>query len=108
MTLILPSETNENTGAVLETVTRQFAIASERFTDATEKLLRGELEQPAKYNEAVADFRKAALNLTTERLALETRRRKADGIVHDYAVDFDAARVEIRRRMACLRGASEG
>ncbi len=44
----------------------------------------------------------------TERAKVDALRKKQEGIVHDFALDFDAARDEIGRRLACLRGAGSG
>lgn len=44
----------------------------------------------------------------TERAKVDGLRRKEEGIVHEFALDLDAARDEIGRRLACLRGAGAG
>jgi hypothetical protein len=40
-----------------------------------------------------------------ERTRVEKLRKNVAGVVRDYAIDFDAARDEIGRRLACLREA---
>ncbi len=43
-----------------------------------------------------------------ERTRVEKLRKQVAGVVHDYALDFDAARDEIGRRLARLREAGGG
>ena len=59
---------------------------------------------------AAADIRKDARQLTAAILVLGNEKKKIDdsikefeGIGAGYALDLDAARAEIRRRLACLR-----
>ncbi|WP_141246528.1 hypothetical protein [Actibacterium ureilyticum] len=54
---------------------------------------------------ALSDLNKAAQTAFDERARVEKRIRADAGIINDYALDLDAARDEIRRRLACLRGA---
>ncbi len=55
----------------------------------------------------VRDLSKAMQTAFGERATLEKLRKHNAGIVHDYALDFDAARDEIGRRMARLRDAGD-
>ncbi|EKE43657.1 hypothetical protein OCGS_2389 [Oceaniovalibus guishaninsula JLT2003] len=48
-------------------------------------------------------YRRAVQTLYDERKRVEDLRRKQRGIVGDYAIDFDAARTEIARRLDRLR-----
>jgi hypothetical protein len=43
-----------------------------------------------------------------ERARVEKLRKQIAGVVGDHALDFDAARTEIGRRLACLRDAGGG
>ncbi|KPU84202.1 hypothetical protein JI58_05250 [Marinosulfonomonas sp. PRT-SC04] len=54
----------------------------------------------------IRDLGKAMQTTLDERSKLEKLRKNNAGIVHDYALDFDAARDEIGRRMARLRDAA--
>ncbi|HBQ35898.1 MAG TPA: hypothetical protein DD729_03515 [Rhodobacteraceae bacterium] len=53
----------------------------------------------------IRDLSKAVQTALDERAKLEKLRKQKAGIVHEYALDFDAARDEIGRRMARLRAA---
>ncbi|MCP5039094.1 MAG: hypothetical protein GY945_15985 [Rhodobacteraceae bacterium] len=52
------------------------------------------------------EARKAMQVLFEERYKIEQFRKKASGVVHDFALDLDAARDEIGRRLSCLRDAA--
>jgi hypothetical protein len=43
-----------------------------------------------------------------ERTKLAKLSQREEGIAYDYALDFDEARIEIGRRLACLRDAGSG
>lgn len=53
----------------------------------------------------IRDLGKVTQTAMEERSKVEKLRKHNAGIVHDYALDFDAARDETGRRMARLRGA---
>ena len=68
------------------------------------KRIRAEEVVPEKDAKIVATELNAATQmLMKERDRVAELRRKSAGIVGDYAIDFDAARVEIGRRLACLK-----
>lgn len=54
----------------------------------------------------IRDLGKAMQTTLDERAKLEKLRKNTAGIVHEYALDFDAARDEVGRRMARLRDAA--
>lgn len=54
----------------------------------------------------IRDLGKAMQTTLDERSKLEKLRKYKAGIVHEYALDFDAARDEIGRRMDRLRSAA--
>ena len=61
-----------------------------------------------KVKTAVAELSAGWQLAVKERNRVADERRKAAGVVGTYAIDFDAARAEIGRRLACLRDASGG
>ena len=63
---------------------------------------QGQTKEATSY---VRELAKIVQSVLTERERLEKLRRQDAGIVHDYALDFDAARDEIGRRLARLRDA---
>lgn len=64
----------------------------------------GRLEDFEELSKTYERFRKELPIALKERERLESERAKRDGIAGDrpYALDFDAARHEIGRRLACL------
>lgn len=68
----------------------------------------GKTEEVKAVNQIIKELRTAFRQAAEERNRIEELRRKGAGIVHDYALDFDAARAEIGRRLACLRDAGDG
>ncbi|SLN21630.1 hypothetical protein PSA7680_00808 [Pseudoruegeria aquimaris] len=71
----------------------------------TNQLEAGEFKDLAETTKVVRDAGAALQIAFRERENVEKLRRKDAGIVHDYAIDFDAARDEIGRRLDCLRAA---
>ncbi len=108
MTLIRPEGEDGDAEKVLLCVEEHFNDAAEVFRVAARKLAAGETVEPSKARDMVGEYRKLATLLYRERKSLEDERKKQAGVHRDYAIDFGAARDEIRRRMACLRAAGEG
>jgi len=91
------------------------AVAEELFKEAglalaelTKKIRRHELDAARGAKSALTEVLAAYQLAMKERNRVADERRKDSGIVGDYAVDFDAARDEIGRRLACLRAAGDG
>ncbi|MCT8329234.1 hypothetical protein [Albidovulum sediminis] len=55
-----------------------------------------------------SELRKALALFLEERNRIAKLSKEQAGVVHDYALDFDAARIEIGRRLARLRDAGDG
>lgn len=79
--------------------------AAEDLVRARRKLSEGKVEEVRAAVQAVKDLKVALQLVMDERTRIEKLRRSASGIVHDFALDFDAARSEIGRRLARLRDA---
>lgn len=69
---------------------------------------QGKAEEVKTAMQAVRDVRIALQMVMDERTKVEKLRKNVAGVVRDYAIDFDAARDEIGRRLACLREAGGG
>ncbi|HQU69236.1 MAG TPA: hypothetical protein PLI43_13735 [Albidovulum sp.] len=81
---------------------------AEELRGSLHRLRAGETGDAREMAKQIRDMR-AAYQLAVEERARIARLRKDDaGIVYDYALDFDAARDEICRRLACLRDAGDG
>ena len=85
-----------------------FREAAEDLVRARRELRAGRMDEVKAAVQAVKDL-KAALHLVMEeRARVEKLRRQVGGVGPDHALDFDAARDEIGRRLARLRDAGEG
>ncbi|MCG6901811.1 MAG: hypothetical protein LJE68_03935 [Rhodobacter sp.] len=108
MSIIKPNDNDQSADGCL-------AVAEDLFEQAVlgmnglSKRIRREEIVPEKDTRAVAAIlNSATFQLMKERDRVAELRRKSAGIVGDYAIDFDAARAEIGRRLACLREAGGG
>ncbi|MDT8856324.1 hypothetical protein RNZ50_15115 [Paracoccaceae bacterium Fryx2] len=75
---------------------------------AVRKVRDGETGEVKAAKQAVRDLRDAFQMVMDERTRVDKLRKQVAGVVHDTALDFDAARDEIGRRLACLRDAGGG
>jgi hypothetical protein len=81
---------------------------ADELGETLRRLRAGEMGDTREMAKQIRDMR-AAYQLAVEERARIAKLRKDDaGIVYDYALDFDAARDEICRRLACLRDAGDG
>lgn len=85
------------------------------YRDAATELFRlldevrqGKFEMLKPLVAQVRDLRAAAQLVVEEKAKVAKLRKQDEGVVYDYALDFDAARAEIGRRLACLRDAGPG
>lgn len=69
---------------------------------------QGELKEAKVAAQAVKDLRTAFQMVMEERVRVEKLRKQVAGVAGDNALDFDAARAEIGRRLARLRDAGAG
>ena len=90
-----------NATLLYETAADVFALVIDEARDGDPKAAKEALGY-------AREFRQALLAVLYERATIEKLRKDAEGIVHDYALDFDRARAEIGRRLACLRDAADG
>lgn len=105
MTLIKPLDDNQvadESLAVAEQLFEEAGVILGRLLSRT----RQDDEDAAKQvKTAVAELSRGWQMAVMERNRVADERKKSAGIVGTYALDFDAARAEIRRRLACLRQA---
>ncbi len=92
---------------------RMIAQAQELFVEAATELaelirrIRAQ-EWDGKGAAGIKDVRAALQLVLEERNRIEKLRKEQAGVVHDIALDFDAARAEIGGRLARLRDAGSG
>lgn len=78
------------------------------LAEALRRLKAGEFGEAREIAKQISDVRAAYKLALEERTRVAKLRKDEAGIVYDYALDFDAARDEICRRLARLRGAGGG
>jgi len=93
---------------LLEATEDLYRQAAEDLVLAQRKLRQGSVDEVKAATQAVKDLKVAFQLMMDERTRIEKLRKQVAGVVHDYAIDFDAARAEIGRRLACLRDAGGG
>jgi hypothetical protein len=94
---------DEDVLAVAEGLYREAAVELYR---AIEAIRAGEFSEIKAAHTAIRDLRGAAQQALEERGKVDKLRKQIAGQVGaGGALDFDGARVEIRRRLACLRDA---
>lgn len=79
-------------------------IAAE-LAAAMDRVRRGEIGEAKTAMQALKDLRAAFQMVMDERTRVEKLRKQATGLLRDHALDFEAARDEIGRRLARLREA---
>lgn len=79
-------------------ITAAIQTALGRIADSEDKEMRA-------FSSAVQTHWKSLLSVHDREVELEKRDRERAGIVEGYAIDLDAARFEVGRRLACLRAA---
>ena len=81
---------------------------AEGLWSAMEKVRAGQTDEVKAVTQAVKDLKAAFLLAMEERNKVEKLRKQVAGDVGTGALDFDAARIEIGRRLARLRDAGGG
>jgi len=105
MTLIRP-DGDDGTAADILAAVKEHLKDVALDIDRRRKSLQSKPDlDPGAMKKLMADYRTVTQNCFTEANRLEEQLKRNAGIVHEYAVDFDAARDEIRGRLARLRGA---
>jgi hypothetical protein len=98
--------TDEDVLAVAEAMYREAAVELHRTIDAIRGGAFGEVRSAQM---AIRDLRATASQVLEERGRIDKLRKTLAGrVVPGGAIDFDAARAEIGRRLACLRDAGRG
>jgi len=106
MALIYPESGDGSSDQQLTEAQRRFRRATRALDKLVDELDDGELGHAGEAGAILKELKNSLQLAMAERERLESARRKDAGIVHDYAIDFDAARSEIGRRLACLRAAA--
>ncbi|WP_172295835.1 permease [Pseudoruegeria sp. HB172150] len=94
--------------AGVEIAERMFLDALSAVEAITEKIRRQELDALREMPKAASEAGAATRQLLTEKNRVLEQKKRTSGLVHGFAIDFDAARAEIGRRLARLRAAGGG
>ena len=95
--------------AVLEVAENLYRDAAVELYRTITALRSGEFNEVKAAQTAIRDLRATALHVLDERNKVDKLRKQIAGQVGaGGALDFDAARIEIGRRLACLRDAGGG
>ena len=91
------------------------AFSEGLYKDVADELARtlmavqaGELANLKPATQMVKDLKEAFKHVMEERKRIDSVRQQTAGVSGTGALDFDAARDEIGRRLACLRDAGSG
>lgn len=104
-TLITPNAENGDADKLFADARDFFERASGSLSEMLQKLDQGDFGDAGDVKRIVAQLEKASEMSLAARIKLDERNKKHRGVAHDFAIDFDAARAEIGRRLACLRDA---
>lgn len=107
MTILFSGGDDASKHLVSETM-EQYRDAAEAFALAIRDIRQGRYDGAKEAALLMKELRLAFHSAMDERTRVEKLDRQAAGIVHDYALDFDAARAEIGRRLARLRDGGGG
>ncbi|WP_165971726.1 hypothetical protein [Meridianimarinicoccus aquatilis] len=103
MTMIYPKLGDGSSEEVFSEAQQTFHRATRALNKLVDQLDVDELSNGGEANRLLKELKQALQTALAERERLEQKAKTDAGIVGDYAVDFDAARLEIGRRLACLR-----
>lgn len=99
MTLIKPFEDVGQAEAMLCRIHQVYAELFEALKSLKTRALEGDAEVTKEVAVLSREVTKAMNNLNDAEARLNAIRRKETGVVHDFAIDFDKARSEIRGRL---------
>lgn len=94
---------------MLVSVTEEHLLRSvEELNGIIKAIKAGDISRSKEVTAIISLLGKALQSALDERTRVEKLRRHEAGVVNDYAIDFDAARDEIGRRLARLRATGSG
>jgi hypothetical protein len=105
MSLIRPEGDDGTAERILSTARANFYETAAEIDRYRRRLMAGEKVPTSALRKMRSELKEVATLYYKEASRLADETRKKAGIVRGHAIDFDAARREIRRRMACLRAA---
>ncbi len=103
MTLILPDKCPSGLSTSVTSLQRQLADLGEDLELLRQRIRAGDLDHLKNSNRALSDIRQWLRIALEAEVSLEQRTKRQQGIVHEYAIDFDGARASIGCRLDRLR-----
>jgi len=103
MTIIKPKTDEDTADVFLAVVQDLFEQAVLGMNELSHKIRAQEVVPERDIKTVATQLGNATNSLIKERDRVVELRKKSAGVAGDYAIDFDAARAEIGRRLACLR-----
>jgi hypothetical protein len=107
MSLITPEE-NGGPDKDLVRVREHYERAIDAFQHMTREAEAGEFDPDRETNKTIKTLSNATDYFIKEKQRIDASLDKQAGIAGGYAIDFDAARREIERRISCLRAERGG
>ncbi|MCB2110645.1 hypothetical protein [Albidovulum sp.] len=92
----------------VQEVTELFNDITATLAQMVRRLKAGEAGEAKEVARQMGEVRAAYKLALEERIRVAKLRKEDAGVVYDYALDLDAARDEVCRRLACLREAGDG
>ena len=110
MSIIYPEAVEKSSDNIMSEAQQHFQRTSKALNSLLDQLEAERFDHVAETKTLIRDLKAAMGPALAERERLESEKRKEAGIGEaGYALDFAAARLEVGRRLACLRAArSEG
>jgi len=105
MTEELQQQEQDQAAGCLSAARDQLEDAIEVFRRVKNEVKAGADKPPPESEKIIREFGSAVRTLFREKQNIEAEVRKYGGVAGSGALDLEAARDEIRRRMACLRRA---
>ena len=103
MALICVEQEADGSAAMVADAFEKFERASRALNEMIRKLEDGDFSEAGEAKKIVAALDAASDIALKARFKLDERNKQRAGIAHDFAIDFEAAKSEIGRRLACLR-----
>ena len=104
MTLITPDEDVRAAEGTLRRTKEIYAELYEALKELRARAEDGQIDVAKEVAEMTQALSRNLRNLSDAEGRLDALRRKDAGIVHDFAIDFEEARTEIRRRLDRISG----
>lgn len=98
-----PAEGEAAAWAMLEEAEEHYGRTIRVLNQIIEEVEAGNTERARSLRGALSDLNKAVQTAFDERLRVAKRLREESGSAHEYALDLDAARLEVGRRLDRMR-----